>query len=391
MKKNILKTMVLVIIIAFRLTGQDRIMPIESQSSFVFPEYPQEAVEYKSVSWESPVKPTYKIGPGDVFDISIVSMENVYYQISVGPSGEIHVPAVGVVNLEGLTLSESKNKIINLIQNKFPKANIEVSLFQIKWLKIIVTGAVNKVGVIHIPGNARLSEVLSEVSPKPTARLYNVMIYREDGSELKVNFLNYIVTGNEDHNPELKLGDHIHLPFGKIGHDIVEVLGDTKVHLVSIEPETTLDFFINSSISFSSSIYVGQVSVIRNNKTMIINPDDYSEFIIKPGDRIALHRKKPINVIGYVNMPGSFRYYPNFSVHNYISMAGGLTNQSSLNRVRIIHSDGSFSVDFSEFIQPGDIIEVRRSFSDILFGEINILNLITATASVVLIWITASN
>lgn len=391
MKKYIIKIMVLVIIIAFGLVGQDRIMPIGSQTGFVFPEYSQGVIESQPTSWQRPVKPTYKIGPGDVFDISIVSMENVYYQIPVGPSGDIHVPAVGVVNLEGLTLAESKNQIIELIQKKFPKANIEVSLFQTKWLKVTVTGAVDKAGAIHLPGNARLSEVLSEVSPKPTARLYNVTIYREDGTELKVNFQKYYVTGNEDHNPELKLGDQIHLPFGQIGHDIVEVIGDSRVDLVAIEPETTLEFFINSSVPFSGTMYIGQVSVLRNDKTMIINPDNYSEFIIQTGDRIALHRKIPINIIGFVNMPGAYPYFPNFSVQNYIAMAGGLTKQSSMNRVRVIHADGSFSADLQTLIQPGDVIEVRRSFTDILFGEINILSLITTTASVILIWITASN
>lgn len=342
-------------------------------------------------AWQKPISLDYLIGPGDIFEVSIVSLEQVYYQIPVGPAGELHIPGVGVVEVKDLTLKESVQKIQDLIHLKYPTAGIEVSFFQTKRLKIPVTGAVMEPQVVEVSGNACLSEVLSGLDLKPIARLYEVLIQHQTGSVDTVNVLQYWVTGDKQLDPELIMGDRIHIPYGTVSNDIVEVTGEREeISLVAIEPESTLEYFLNSSIHFSRDVYIGHITVLREGEIYTLQPSEYNRFILKAGDRIALHRNKPVNVIGFVQLPGAYPYYPNFTVGEYLSLAGGLSKESSMKSIQVYHDNGTISTDIHALVNPGDVIEAKRSFSHVMMGDMNVLNLITTTASLILTWIAAT-
>jgi protein involved in polysaccharide export with SLBB domain len=388
-------------IFAAGLMAQQRMQPLGMQSqpsqpredsSKQLPEYPQgTAAASMQNAWQYPVSPDYLIGPGDVFDVSIVSLEKVYYQLPVSPSGDLHIPGIGIAKLDGISLSESVEIITSIIRNKFPKAGIEVSLYQMKRLKIPVTGAVIKPETYYVPGNARFSEIMAQAEVKPTARLYEVFLRHQDGTVDTLNVLQYRFTGNRDLDPELAMGDRIHIPYGTITGDIVEVTGEREeLSLVSIEPGMSLEYFLNTSIRFSRDVFIGYITILRKGNTFVLNPSEYETFILEAGDRIALHRNEPVNVVGFVHLPGAYPYYPNFSVGDYLSLAGGLTKESSMKSIRVHHKDGLVSLDLRSLVQPGDVIEAKRSVQHFLVGDVNVLSLITTTASIILTWIAAT-
>ena len=401
MKQGLLKTLTVLLIFTACLTAQQRMQPLGGQGKAVqtrdegsmrLPEYPQgTVVTSQQYAWQNPVDPNYRIGPGDVFDVSIVSLERVYLQLPVNPSGELHIPGIGIAQLDGIKLNESVQIITSIIREKFPKAGIEVSLYQMKRLKIPVTGAVVKSETFNIPGNARFSEIISQLEIKPTARLYEVFLRHQDGTEDTINVLQYRVSGSRDLDPELAMGDRIHIPYGTITDDIVEVTGEREeLSLVSIEPGMSLEYFLNTSIRFSRDVFIGYITVLRKGNTYTLNPSEYATFILEAGDRIALHRNEPVNVVGFVHLPGAYPYYPNFTVGDYMSLAGGLTKESSMKSIRIHHTDGSVSLDLRSMVQPGDVIEAKRSVQHFLVGDVNVLSLITTTASLILTWIAAT-
>lgn len=401
MKVNKLKILVVMIILATGLMAQQRMQPLGGQSQATqsreerglnLPEYPQRTTETTlQNAWQQPVSPDYQIGPGDVFDISIVSLEKVYFQIPVGPAGELHIPGVGKTKLVGITLEESIKKITSVIQHKFPTAGIDVSLYQTKRLKIPVTGAVVETKTVQVPGNARLSEVFSNVELKATARLYETLLHHKNGEVDTINILQYRISGDKTLDPELVMGDRVHIPYGKISRDVVEVTGERdELSLVSISPGMSLEYFINTSIQFSRDVFIGHITVLREGETHVLRPFEYDTFMIKAGDRIALHRNEPVNVVGFVHLPGAYPYYPNFSVGDYLSLAGGLTKESSMKSIRVLHADGTDSRDLRNLVLPGDVIEAKRSFQHFMIGDVNVLSLITTTASLILTWIAAT-
>ena len=67
---------------------------------------------YKDVaSLESAISPDkYILGPGDELGISIIMGENLTLPTKVTPTGDLFIPSVGLVNVSGQTLDESRKK-----------------------------------------------------------------------------------------------------------------------------------------------------------------------------------------------------------------------------------------------------------------------------------------
>ena len=52
---------------------------------------------------EKPINPdTYFLGPGDLLGINIISAINISLPLRVNPVGEILIPSVGVINVDGI-------------------------------------------------------------------------------------------------------------------------------------------------------------------------------------------------------------------------------------------------------------------------------------------------
>lgn len=83
-----------------------------------------------------------------------------------------------------------------------------------------------------------------------------------------------------------------------------------------------------------------------------------------PGDQLFLHPQL-VSVIGYVTLPGVYKYNPGYSVYEYVSMGGGTNASGDLARMRIIDKYGH-SKDKKEQINPGDIIIIQKSWWSIL-------------------------
>ncbi|MDK2977158.1 MAG: hypothetical protein PWP06_1633 [Candidatus Marinimicrobia bacterium] len=400
MKNRSLKILIVIISLSTGLIAQQRMQPLGGQSKVQeevaeekegLPEYEGMSLLNTNIGWEGPITEDYIIGPGDVFSVSILSMEQAFYQVPVGPDGSIHLPGTGKADVKDMTLNQAVSHIQSLIKLQYPKAKISVSLSQIKRLNIPITGALEAPGVVTIFANTRLSDILMRHRMKPMARLYAVQIHHNNGQIDTINVIHHRMTGNMDDNPMLLMGDRIYIPYGNIEEDIVHVTGEKEFQsLMAVEPGTTLETFIQGYISYTSNLKISGVTIIRDGERFDIRPDSYTSYRLKGGDIISLYRNEPVSVVGFVHIPGSYPYYPNFTVNDYISLAGGISREGSLKSIKILRSDGSSDSDLNSHLNPGDVIEVKRSFSDFLVGDINVLSVITTTASLILTWIAAT-
>ena len=68
--------------------------------------------EQTRIKMEKPINPEqYLVGPGDQFLVNVISSENIAnYTLTVSPTGEILIPSVGIVQVNGQTLSNATKK-----------------------------------------------------------------------------------------------------------------------------------------------------------------------------------------------------------------------------------------------------------------------------------------
>ena len=84
----------------------------------------------------------YFIGPGDILNIQLIGIETFNYRLQVDPEGNLLIPRIGSVNLQGNTLSQSKESIISFINKSFKDVTTFVTLENFRSIKVTIVGDV---------------------------------------------------------------------------------------------------------------------------------------------------------------------------------------------------------------------------------------------------------
>ena len=95
-------------------------------------------------------------------------------------------------------------------------------------------------------------------------------------------------------------------------------------------------------------------------------------------------------VNGFVQKPGAYAYVPGYLAYNYISMAGGNTKDGSINKMKIIHSDGTSSRNVNTILKRGDVIIVERSTINTLAGNMSILQIVASLLTIYMTYLSSS-
>ena len=279
---------------------------------------------------------TYILGPGDLLGINIISSKNISLPIRINLVGEILIPSVGILNVDGISLSDARTKISNyVVKTAFKNAIVNVTLLDIRRFKIQVLGAVHMPGFISVtPMDKVYDAILQTGGVQKFAHPSVVQIIR-DGNTIEVKIKEYLSGKDVSQNAVLKSGDIIFVPFNDYAN----------------------------SLGLTSGEY--------NNHQVV--------------------------VYGFVNQSGgsnSFRYYPGYTARDYIGMAGGTKEQNAsfragnINKSIIYRSDGTkIKNALDEFVLPGDMIEVPPSLLyQIVGGDGIIKTLASITSSAYIIY-----
>lgn len=340
---------------------------------------------------------TYILGPGDELGISISTAQVITYNLIVSPAVDVLIPGIGVVALNHVTLSEAKEKISHYIQdNAYKNANVGVVLSNIRVFKVQITGAVNSPGFYKITPETRLHEVIEQAEGfHQLAMEMNIHIKHVDGEESKINYLRYIRTGDLANNPKFTEGDQILVPFGNVKTDGVVIRGSiTGSGYDIIEKNENLESFLWRRAKFSEDADLESVKITRlvdGKETYItVYPEDFHGTILKPGDQIDILGERGVSVIGFVQAPGGYQYFPGYTASDYISLAGGNKVEGDASRAMIRHLDGETEKGKDGIVRRGDIIVVPRTRQHVLFGNSSILQITASVFSIILTYIAAT-
>jgi polysaccharide export outer membrane protein len=103
----------------------------------------------------------YRIGPGDVLEISVWKDESLYREISVPPDGVISYPLIGDIVGAGETVTALRKAITEKISEYVPDATVSVMLKQTSSLQAYVIGKVNNPGQFSISMDTTVMQVLA--------------------------------------------------------------------------------------------------------------------------------------------------------------------------------------------------------------------------------------
>jgi polysaccharide export outer membrane protein len=127
--------------------------------------------------------PDYRVGPGDVLDVTVFGNEDLSRTSTVQTSGVIALPLLGEVEVAGLTLPEVQRKLTTLLARDYlvnPQVEVKVKEYQSQFVSVV--GEVNSPGRKPLRGKTRLIDVLVEAGGFTPRASGDVQIARREGS-----------------------------------------------------------------------------------------------------------------------------------------------------------------------------------------------------------------
>lgn len=125
--------------------------------------------------------PNYRIGAGDILDISVWKDEALTKLVPVLPDGTISFPLVGKMTAGGRTLDDFKADLEARLQRYVPEPVLSVSIQQVNSMMVYVIGRVNNPGRVMLNSNVTALQALAMAGgPNPFAKRNNIKIFREE-------------------------------------------------------------------------------------------------------------------------------------------------------------------------------------------------------------------
>jgi polysaccharide biosynthesis/export protein len=250
--------------------------------------------------------PEYQIGPEDILKVTVYGHEDLTQTIVVQSDGTFVFPLIGRVKGGDLTPKELERKITVLLSQGFirnPQVTVLVQEYRSK--TIFVVGEIQRPGTYPLSGSRTLVEALAKAGPTTANAGAEVVIVRPHG----------------------------------------EVQGPVLPNQVGEGPASAA------------------AEVIRVNMPDIQAGDLTKNVLLRPNDTVFVPLAPKVFVSGEVRNPGAYPFAPGTTVRQAISLAGGLTEDGSSGRIRVVRTlegkSREVKIKIDDPILPGDTIVVK--------------------------------
>jgi polysaccharide export outer membrane protein len=159
----------------------------------------------------------YKIGQGDILEISVYGEESLNRKdLVVKTDGKVSFPLVGDVLVGGLTTAQAKEALEQSLHEYIPDAVAAVSVVQLGSLQYYVVGKVNKPGMYNVSKPLTVLQALAMAGGlTPFAQESKIVILRNSGKEtvhIAFNYKKIKKAQNLEENIILERGDVVVVP-----------------------------------------------------------------------------------------------------------------------------------------------------------------------------------
>ena len=105
---------------------------------------------------------TYTLGPGDELLIRIENHSDLTLELVVGPDGYISYPMVGAFKVTGLTITEVKDQLTDMLQPHIPNLWVTVVLLKARPINIQILGEIKTPGKYSVQQGTTVMQVIAQ-------------------------------------------------------------------------------------------------------------------------------------------------------------------------------------------------------------------------------------
>ncbi len=351
----------------------------------------------EGVLLDGPVNPAnYYVGPGDLLQVDVVGKFSSSIPLTVNPEGFIALSGSGLVSVKGLTLKEVKEKLAEILGEKFLDSEISVSLLAPRLFSVYVGGIVDNPGNYYAAAVHRVDQVLymanlsvkdqieinmlkkqkeqtianpsiieyfnfyTPESQKKKMSLRNIRVLRENGDTLHADLMLFYATGNKKYNPLLTEGDRVVVPVEFTENNTVSISGAVNLDgEYEYTPYDSLTTLVEIALGLAGDAdtehfdYFTFDAGAGDYKHLVVNYKAISEgtandIALKPGDRIVVRKVRPeaeissVTIRGEVMNPGKYPVVKGKTrISDVLEYCGGFTKNASLKETKVFRSEQS--------------------------------------------------
>ncbi len=351
-----------------------------------------------------PTPSDYVLGPGDKLFIDIYGQSENYYQAEVSPDGDLILENFGPINVSGLTIENSKKRLISRLKKVYTGINENKTFLNIS-VGIPRAVRVNIVGEVNLPGTYNFSAfntvynaiyVAGGITENATLR--EVKLYRNNELVDVIDIYKFLSQGDQFSNVRLENNDLIVV--GPYTNRVSISKGVKIPGKFEIKNGETVSDLIKYAGGFSENSYSKSIRITRifDDKYKIVDvySDQFDFFELKSGDKIEVDKviekyENRLIVKGSVYKPGVYSLVKKMTVNDLIEKAEGLQPDTFMDRGFITRTNADFSttnisfnvlnqingLDKPIFLEKDDILNII-SINDLkdenyieISGEIN--------------------
>ena len=230
----------------------------------------------------------YILGPADTISINLTDTDDLDNTYLIDQEGMVDLPFIGKVKLDGLTLNEAQNILMDVIKDFYKNPDLQINIEEFNSSKVYIVGAVRNQKTINLDQKPiKLIEAAIEANFNPSAadKLYGTKGFlRRDNEVYKINLQNAFSGLDEKENFYLKKNDVI---FIDRNSDAIHVFGEVSKPGIYFP---NLDYSLTELISTS-----GLNQLTANAKKVYVIREKFNAFL--EVDIFQLDIKNPVNLI----------------------------------------------------------------------------------------------
>jgi polysaccharide biosynthesis/export protein len=308
----------------------------------------------KNLSFEPnlrlPTPKNYIIGPDDELNIDITGYAYKHYTVKVTPEGTIQLESLSPIFVNGSTIEQAREKIINRLKTVFSGLNsqggglyADVTLGNIRSIKVTIIGEAFQPGTYTLPSLATaFNAIYSCGGVSDNGSLRSIEIHRNGKLIRVIDLYDFLLKGDKRDDIALQDQDIIRIPF----YDIrIDVTGEVKSPLIyEVKKGETLKDIIGFAGSYSDSAYTKSVNVIRptdiQKRIISVPQEEIAKFIPLKGDKLVvgaiLNRlENKVTITGAIYRPGEYELEEGMTLKQLIQEAEGLRENAFKDRIII--------------------------------------------------------
>lgn len=162
---------------------------------------------------QTPVPPSYIIGPGDELRIRIWGQVNFNADVRVDRTGDIYLPQVGPVHVAGLPYQALSQHLHAAVARVFRNFNLTADIGQTRAVQVYVVGQAQRPGTYTISSLSTLVDALfASGGPSVEGSMRHILLKRDGKTITDFDLYDLLVNGDKSRDASLQSGDVIFIP-----------------------------------------------------------------------------------------------------------------------------------------------------------------------------------